>query len=339
MSADRTASSAFYPMKHPIGAAALAAGFLDVGAATTHPFDLWRERLSALPFGKIFSMEHRPEAICGWPVGKATLWAAISATPPFTPWPDGYGEAAGYYVGLSATDAKTAVWETSVRKMGYEALSVFRLPDRAIAIRAGLGVHGLFGPLITPRHGSFVAIATLLVRTGPPEGARGPEHDCSPGCERCGRCIAACPTGAISMNGGIDAMKCLRKDMSYPDAVPKAHYSLMGRRIMGCDICQRACPHNRKITPLKPSANLIAPFKLENLLAAPDIDALAARIGTFYAKKTRIVTQAVLAAANTGRADLLPRLRALADGPGSNDKDSLALRRALAWALEILEAR
>ncbi|MDR1621694.1 MAG: hypothetical protein LBS00_04900, partial [Synergistaceae bacterium] len=79
-------------MTHPIAAAALAAGFLDAKPATAHPLDFWRETLDRLPFGKIFSMEHRPEAFSGWPVSETTIWSATLATPPFNPWPDGYGE-------------------------------------------------------------------------------------------------------------------------------------------------------------------------------------------------------------------------------------------------------
>jgi epoxyqueuosine reductase len=125
-------------------------------------------------------------------------------------------------------------------------------------------------------------------------------------------------------------MKCLRKDMSYPDDMPEEHYSLMGRRIMGCDACQRACPHNREITPVAPSAEMVAPFKLEELLAGPDTNAISARISTNYTNKTRIRIQSVLAAANTGRTDLLPHIRKFAD------EEEGTLRRVSRWAIEKL---
>jgi epoxyqueuosine reductase len=189
-------------------------------------------------------------------------------------------------------------------------------------------VAGLFGPLITPRHGSFVSISTLLVRAAPPKEACGPEHDRSPSCELCGKCAEACPAGAITRDG-LDAMKCLRKDMEYPADMPEEHFPLMGRRVMGCDTCQRVCPHNRKIADLNPGEDQIMPFRLEDLISAPDVDAIAARITTYFTKKTTIQIQAILAAANTGKADLAPRIRAL-------EGDDATLHRAAVWALEKL---
>jgi epoxyqueuosine reductase len=315
-------------MTHPIAVAALAAGFLDVKPATAHPLDFWRETLDRLPFGKIFSMEHRPEALSGWPAAETTIWSAILPTPPFNPWPDGYGEVSSYYTGLREAAQKKSVWEQAVKDMGYEVLGKPLLPFRAIAVRAGLGVTGLFGPLITPLYGSFVSISTLRVRAAPPKEARGPEYDRSPGCERCGKCAEACPTGAITEDG-FDAMKCLRKDIEFPDHMPEEHFPLMERRIMGCDTCQRVCPHNRKIASVNSNEDQIAPFGLGNLIAAPDIDAIAARITKYFTRKTTIHIQAVLAAANTARTDLAPRIQALTD-------DDAALRRAAGWALKKL---
>jgi epoxyqueuosine reductase len=273
-------------------------------------------------------MEHCPEVLSGWP-NETTVWSATLAKPPFTPWPDGYGEVSSNYATLVESGKSEETWKQAVKDMGYEVLDNPRLPRRALAIRAGLGVSGLFGPLITPLHGSFVYIGTIVVRMAPPDGANGPEHDRSPGCERCGNCIDACPTGAITSEG-LNHMKCLRMDMSNTDNMPEEHYSLMGRRIMGCDACQRVCPHNCGIIPETPSAEVIAPFKLEALLSEPDIDAISARITASYTNKTRIQIQSVLAAANTGRSDLLPYISKFAD-----DEDG-TLRRASRWAIERL---
>ena len=160
-------------MPHPIAAAALAVGFFDVKPATGHPFGFWRETMDRIPFGKIFSLEHRPEALSGWPA-ETTIWSATMAAPPFTPWPAGYGEVSGYYAALCGIQKKEAAWAQAVRDMGYEVCeftSQRRLPARAAAIRAGLGIPGLFGPMITPRHGSFVYIGTILVRMAPLGGS------------------------------------------------------------------------------------------------------------------------------------------------------------------------
>lgn len=316
-------------MSHPIAIAALAAGFLDVKPATGHPFDFWRKTLDNLPFGKIFTMEHRPVMISGWPLDETTIWSVTAAAPPFVPWPDGYSELPGYYTAIGEIKKKETAWVQAVRDLGYEVCDNFRLPVRAAAIRAGLGVSGLSGPMITPLHGSFVYIGMILVRMAPPEGAHGPECDCSPVCERCGSCIEACPTGAIT-NEGIDQTKCLRKDANYPDDMPDKHYPLMGRRIVGCDTCQRSCPHNSDIAPIALTAEVMAPFKLEELLAGPDMDAIVARITQVYSDKTKLHIQSILAAANTGRTDLLSYVMKFAD----NEEETL--RRVSLWAIEKL---
>ena len=320
-------------MLHPIAAAAFNDGFLDVKPATGHPLDFWRETLDRIPFGKIFSMEHRPEELSGWPAGETTIWSATLPTPPFTPWPDGYGEVDSYYALLDDARKKTTAWGQAVMDMGYEVICDTRprLPVRAIAIRAGLGIPGLFGPMITPLHGSFVHISTLLVRMAPPAGTRGPEHDQSAGCEKCGNCAEACPTGAVT-GSGVDQTKCLRYDINNPDNMPEEHYPLMERRLRGCDACQRSCPHNSGVAPIAPSAEMIAPFRLEELLAGPDVDAIAARITADHTEKARLRIQSVLAAANTGRADLLPSIRKFAD------EEDETLRRVSRWAIEKLSA-
>lgn len=316
-------------MSHPIQRAALDAGFLDARAATAHPFEFWRGRLAALPLGKSLSLEHRPEALCGWATGETTVWSALFAAPTFEPWPEGYGEICNYYMRTQEARTAAGAWAAAVRGMGFEVVAEPRLPNRAAAIRAGLGVPGLFGPLITPRHGSFVSLSALLVRTPPSEGTPGPERDTSPGCERCGICRGACPTGAISEDG-VDALKCLRYDMGDPERTPEAHRELMGRRIMGCDECQRACPRNRGIARTVPGGRQIAPFRLDDLLTNPDMEAISSLIGANYARKGRIQTQAALAAANTKRTDLVPALERLLENGYA------PLRRAARWALNQL---
>ena len=198
------------------------------------------------------------------------------------------------------------------------------LPARAAAIRAGLGVHGLNGLMIAPDYGSFTDITVLLLHAPPPPDARGPKYDMSPGCGNCGDCVKVCPTGAISAENGVDTMLCLRSYMNWPENMPEDDYPKMGRRILGCETCQDACPANAALERKQPPAEMADCMKLDALLSNPDIERMSKY--TTYLTEIRVKSQAALAAANTGRKDLLPLVEALI---GHEDK---MLDKMARWA-------
>ena len=317
-------------MHSKIREAALSLGNIDAQPVTGQPFDVWRNQLNKLPLGKYLSFEHDPVKISGWPLEEITIWVAVAPTPPVTGWPDGCGEIGSFYMYSQQRRARQFAWEEAAAALGYEVRHGVLLPERAAAIRAGLGVHGLNGLLITPEYGSFVDITVLMLRAAPPTDARGAEYDLSAGCENCGDCIKACPMSAISENG-VDATKCLRSYMNRLDDLPVEDYPKMARRILGCETCQLACPKNKHLKQERPPAEIIDCMKLEELLANPDMDRLLDLIAKYIQlKETNVKSQAVLAAVNTGRKDLLPLVEALI-GDENKNLDKLAR-----WAAEQL---
>lgn len=113
------------------------------------------------------------------------------------------------------------------------------LRERYWATRAGLGVIGLNNYLIVPNRGAHFFIATLLW-TGNAVG----KHDTplAGDCGRCGRCVLACPVGAISPDGRIDARRCLSYlTIESRDPLPDGMTS--HGIIFGCDTCRAVCPH------------------------------------------------------------------------------------------------
>jgi len=293
-------------MQSDIRDAALRLGYIDARPVTGHPFDVWNDRLQrtgrSMPFG------HDPAKATKWPRKKITLWVAIAPTPPMD-WPVECGEIGAFYMCSRRRRARLAAWEDAAAALGYKVKRGVMLPERAAAIRAGLGVHGLNGPLIAPGYGSFVDIAVLVLRAAPPPDARGPEHDLSPGCGDCGKCIEACPAGAISANG-VDTRLCLRSYMNRLHELPEEYYPKMERRILGCDACQLVCPKNAALARKQPPADMLDCMKLENLLAGPDMACISKYV---QLDETSVKAQAVLAAANTGRRDLLPLVESLID--------------------------
>jgi epoxyqueuosine reductase len=119
--------------------------------------------------------------------------------------------------------------------------------EKAWAVKAGLGWIGKQSLLIVPYNGTFFFIGELItsleLETDQPFiGNR---------CGACTKCISACPTGAIGEPGVIDARKCI----SYQtielrdDQLSEEVREFNKEWIIGCDICQDACPWNKKPEP------------------------------------------------------------------------------------------
>ena len=119
------------------------------------------------------------------------------------------------------------------------------LPEREVAWLAGLGLRGEHGLLILPPYGSYVFLGTILTDAPlPPTGGTA-----SPPCMGCGRCKAACPTGALEGGGVCLSALTQRKGELTPEeeGLLRAH-----PYVWGCDLCQTACPYNQspKLAPL-----------------------------------------------------------------------------------------
>lgn len=119
--------------------------------------------------------------------------------------------------------------------------------ERSWAKRSGLGWIGKNGNLLTPKHGSFFFIATLITDLELSyDDPFAKDH-----CGTCTRCIDACPTDAILPGKVVDGSKCISyftielKDMLIPDNM-KGKFDDWA---FGCDTCQDVCPWNRFSQP------------------------------------------------------------------------------------------
>lgn len=140
------------------------------------------------------------------------------------------------------------------------------VPELAAAELAGVGWRGRHGLRIVPPYGSYVFLGTILTdldvsQTGPSPGTLCGTH--------CRACQKACPTGALT-DTGCDLSKCLSEltqkkgDLS-PEAAAQITHS---PTVWGCDLCQRACPHNKQaaLTPLPEfREDLLPSLTLEDL--------------------------------------------------------------------------
>lgn len=121
------------------------------------------------------------------------------------------------------------------------------LVDRAAAVRAGLGWYGKNANVLLPGRGSWFVLGSV-VTDAPLAPRRGPAP-VPDGCGTCRRCLADCPTGALTEPGVLDARRCLAWLLQAPGTFPAEHRDALGDRIYGCDECQERCPVNRRGDP------------------------------------------------------------------------------------------
>ena len=117
--------------------------------------------------------------------------------------------------------------------------------DRAAAARAGLGWFGKNSNVLTPELGSWVFLGQIIT-----DLELEPDPPLKKSCGDCGRCIEACPTGAIIAPYVIDNSKCISYlTIENRGPIPVELRSQMLDWVFGCDICQEVCPVNRKEKP------------------------------------------------------------------------------------------
>lgn len=143
------------------------------------------------------------------------------------------------------------------------------------AARAGLGVMGSNGLLITPAYGSFVFIGEIVTDADyeTVTGDRAPDFPAEPPiCEGCGACIAACPAGCRGGDraGCLSALTQKKRSLTEEEAAAIRQ----GGLVWGCDTCQLVCPHNLRV--IREGGNTPIPYFLADRLLRVDNAALEA---------------------------------------------------------------
>ncbi len=149
-------------------------------------------------------------------------------------------------------------------------------------------------------------------------------------CGDCHRCEAVCPTNALE-GGVFHRERCLRNWQVSGQIYPEAVREQMGNRLIGCDECQRCCPHN----PAPEGETCPIPVTLEEILDHPKQAAIQLRdhIGATITMFNRVLGGACIVAGCTDRQDLLPRLEELMESP------SEAVATHAKWAVERIKSK
>ena len=209
------------------------------------------------------------------------------------------------------------------------------LLERDLGQRAGLGFVGKHTNLISRKLGNWFLLAeiitTLELEPDPPERNR---------CGTCVRCLAACPTQAITAPFELDARRCISYlTIELKGSIPVELRPAIGNRVFGCDDCLAVCPWNRfaregGLMREHARTGLGAPDLVE-LLSLDDAGFKRRFAGTpmLRAKRRGLLRNACVALGNTGDSSLLPALsRAAADAEP-------LIREHAQWAIAQIEAR
>lgn len=122
------------------------------------------------------------------------------------------------------------------------------LLERYWAWRSGLGWIGKNTQLIIPRAGSCFFLGEIILNASVDRYDTPQENRCG----TCTRCIDACPAKALGPSFRLNARKCLSYlTIEHRGELPPDTGLKMGKKIYGCDDCQRACSWNSFATPCR----------------------------------------------------------------------------------------
>jgi epoxyqueuosine reductase len=121
------------------------------------------------------------------------------------------------------------------------------LPLKALAARMGLARYGRDNVLRFEGLGSFVRLDAWWTELEA-EGEDWEEPRALERCASCRACIKACPNGCISEDRFvIDASRCLTCLNEGKGPFPEWLDARVHNAVVGCLLCQDACPENRKV--------------------------------------------------------------------------------------------
>ena len=214
---------------------------------------------------------------------------------------------------------------------GISAMLLSNLKLKPIATRSAGLARGMNTLNYHADFGSKFCIELLGLEIVP-EGEVLPEKPVQLSCDTCGRCMKACPGGAITKDGFVKE-NCIRFYMMSGKPMPEHLRPFIGAQggsyaAIGCDICQRVCPGNSKMEAMRGADE--AGFSIMELLECTKetLERFGAMYGRNYAIRNRVIAQALLAAGNSGDPKYLPLIRQLKASP------SPLVSEYAAWAEE-----
>lgn len=207
--------------------------------------------------------------------------------------------------------------------------------ERDFAQRAGIGFIGKHTNLISRRFGNWIFLAEILTTLELEPDAPETNH-----CGKCSRCIAACPTNAITAPFQLDARRCISYlTIELKGSIPLEFRRAIGARIYGCDDCLAACPWNKfahegRLMKAHARNDLEQPRLMELLsLDEKGFKTRFAGSPILRTKRRGLLRNVCVALGNIGNKSVLPALEKV-----SQDSEPLVAEHAR-WAISEIEAR
>ncbi|MCL5102770.1 MAG: tRNA epoxyqueuosine(34) reductase QueG [Armatimonadetes bacterium] len=202
------------------------------------------------------------------------------------------------------------------------------LPERKLAVLAGIAWRGKNGNVFVDGCGSYVALGEIVTNLDLPIA----EPLSIDRCGDCEQCLRECPTGAITEPYRVDAPRCVSQLTQMSGTIPPELRRAIGGRIYGCDTCQEVCPQNAGIEPKTPefavnrSPGLDLPLLIK--LDKQTFNKLIRRSPIGWIRRTRIRRNAAVAAGNLKCEEAVPGLLDMLED------ENPVLSSHAAWALE-----
>jgi len=131
-----------------------------------------------------------------------------------------------------------------IKNEGYQAIvckSGSILPLKLAAVRAGLGWQGKHSLLISKKYGTFLALGGIITNADLKHNTKEESNQC----RNCDECQKACPLAALDQPYALNIKRCI-SNLLQDENLPEKVRNVMENRIVDCEICQQACPWNRK---------------------------------------------------------------------------------------------
>ncbi len=257
-----------------------------------------------------------PAAEYPWASAVVLLLRAYQPFPPESELP-------GYYIASNAGyHAANALCKSLIAKE-FRAEHI-EVPLPALVVQANVGTLCKNAMLDIDGFGTRTALFTIVTDACTPQTQLSSPP---PPCGSCRMCADACPVHAIDPATGLNSSLCLRTYMENAPMPEMVMENIPG--LLGCEICQYACPRNRPIgvhqpTEAESAASDIASILRGNTAPARDL------VGKNMCGGGRLLAQAAALAGKNKRADLIEEVRALLDHPKQ------AVRDAAQWAVQKL---